>query len=193
MKNINERLDNLKLLIQDKDFVEGNGLSNEVNIRIFCYDPKEEMAVRHFLEQITTDQNLNCHIIERNLYEIFLAICEDKRIMKSIPKQEEKKGKKFLLEQLQGIASEAAFVNKIQYQDHQIGDVLVLTGVGDVFPFMRVHKLLEAMQPHFSDIPILVMYPGRFDGNSLKLFNKLPANSYYRAFNEVCGGTNHDN
>lgn len=188
MSNINERLDNLKMLIQDRDFLEGNGLSNEVNIRIFCYDSKDEMAVRHFTEQITTDQSLECHLIECNLYEIFLEICDDKKITKSIPKQEEKKGKAFLLEQLQGIASENAFINKVQYENHQVGDVLMLTGIGDVFPFMRVHNLLEALQPHFSDVPILVIYPGVFDGNYLKLFNKLSANPYYRAFNEICGG-----
>lgn len=188
MSEINERLDNLKRLIQDRDFLEGNGLSNEVNIRIFCYDPKEEMVIKHFIDQIKTDQSLECNLIECNLYEIFLCICDDKKITKAIPKQEEKKGRKFLLEQLHGIASENAFINKIQYENHQIGDVLMLTGIGDVFPFMRVHNLLEALQPHFSDVPILVMYPGEFDGNYLKLFKTLSANPYYRAFNEVCGG-----
>ena len=58
----------------------------------------------------------------------------------------------------------------------------MLTGVGDVFPFMRVHVLLEALQPYFSDIPIVVMYPGDYDGHSLKLFNRLQPNDYYRAF-----------
>ena len=35
-----------------RDFLEGKGLSNEVNIRIFCYDPKDEMAVRYFIEKL---------------------------------------------------------------------------------------------------------------------------------------------
>ena len=62
---------------------------------------------------------------------------------------------------------------------------MLLTGVGDVFPFMRVHKLLEAMQPYFTKAPILVLYPGRFDGNYVRLFDLLEPNPYYRAFNEV--------
>jgi hypothetical protein len=53
---------------------------------------------------------------------------------------------------------------------------------------MRVHSLLEALQPHFSDIPILVMYPGTFDGSYVRLFDKLTPNAYYRAFNEISGG-----
>ena len=50
MSDVNERLDSLRGLIQSREFLEGKGLSNEVNICIFCYDPKDEMAVRHFTE-----------------------------------------------------------------------------------------------------------------------------------------------
>lgn len=185
MSNINERLDNVRALIQEQDFLESKGLSNEVNIRIFCYEAKDEMAVRHFVDQIKADQTLKCNLKECNLYHTFLSICEDKRITQSIPRMEERKGKKFLLEQMHSIATEAAFVQKIQYEPHEPGDVLILTGVGEVFPFMRIHSLLEALQPHFSDIPILVMYPGVFDGHHLKLFDKLQPNDYYRAFNII--------
>ena len=68
MSELMERLDNLRALIQEPEFLEGKGLSNEVNIRIFCYDPKDEMAIRHFTEKLMTDQSLNCHLIEYNLY-----------------------------------------------------------------------------------------------------------------------------
>ena len=63
MSNILERLDKLKAQMQDSDFQKGNGLSNEVNIHIFCYDPKDEMAVRYFTEQLVSDQDVNCHVI----------------------------------------------------------------------------------------------------------------------------------
>ena len=39
MSNLKERLDLLREEIQKDDFLDGKGLSNEVNIRIFCYDP----------------------------------------------------------------------------------------------------------------------------------------------------------
>ena len=105
--------------------------------------------------------------------------------MDAIPEMEEADGKEFLLEQLHSAIGEAEFIDRIQYAPHKVGDVLMLTGVGDVFPFMRVHSLLEALQPHFSDIPILVMYPGTFDGSYVRLFDKLTPNPYYRAFNEI--------
>lgn len=185
MSKINERLDSLKLEIQKPEFLEGKGLSNEVNIRIFCYDAADEMIIRHFTEQLIVDQSLDCHLIEKNLYKVFLSICDDKRITDKASQMEEKKGRDFLLTNLQKFANNKSFVEKMRYEPHELGDVLLLTGVGEVFPFMRIHSLLEALQPEFSDIPILVMYPGKYDGRFVRLFDKLEANPYYRAFNII--------
>lgn len=185
MNMLEERLDRVKDLIQKTEFLEGKGLSNEVNIHIFCYDPKNEMAVRHFIGQIKNDQLLNCRLRIYNLYRIFLEICEDMDIIEAIPEIEENDGSNFLLEQLHMAVSVGDFIEKMQYTPHESGDVLVLTGVGEVFPFMRIHSLLEALQPYFSDIPILVMYPGTFDGRHVKLFNRLRPDDYYRAFNVI--------
>lgn len=185
MADIKERLDNLRIHIQEPEFLEGKGLSNEVNIRIFCYDAEDEMTVRQFIDQITTDQSIACHLIECNLYETFLALCDDIDITEAIFEMEAADGKAFLLDQLHSAIGEGEFIEKIQYEPHHSGDVLMLTGVGDVFPFMRVHSLLEALQPYFSDIPILVMYPGTFDGSYVRLFDRLTPNPYYRAFKEI--------
>jgi hypothetical protein len=187
MKKINERLDRLRLEIQKPEFLKGEGLSNEVNIRIFCYDAKDEMTVRHFTEQLIVDQSLDCHLIEKNLYKVFLSICDRKRITDKAPQMEEKKGKYYLLQNLEKFANNKSFVEMMQYEPHEPGDVLLLTGVGEVFPFMRIHSLLEALQPKFPDIPILVMYPGKYDGRFVRLFDTLEPNPYYRAFNIVGG------
>ena len=90
-----------------------------------------------------------CHLIEYNLYKVFLSICDDKRITERIPSQEEKKGKQFILDQMIRMANNVAFIGKMQYEPHKLGDVVLITGVGEAFPFIRVHSLLDAMQPHF--------------------------------------------
>ena len=114
-----------------------------------------------------------------------LSICDDMDITDAIPDMEEADGSAYLLEQLNSAIGNGEFIDKIQYEPHEPGDVLMLTGVGEVFPFMRIHTLLEALQPYFSDVPILVMYPGEFDGRHVKLFNRLTPNDYYRAFNVI--------
>ena len=185
MESITERLDKVRKLIQEPEFLEGKGLSNEVNIRMFCYDAKDEMVVRHFIEQIATDVELNCQPKIYNLYDVFLSICEDMDILGDMQNMEDASGSRYLFEQIQSAIGTDDFIKKMQYVDHQPGDVLIITGIGEVYPFMRIHTLLEALQPHFSDTPILVMYPGTFDGRHVKLFNKLEANDYYRAFNVI--------
>lgn len=182
---LQERLDNLRTLMQQPEFLEGKGLSNEVNIRIFCYEPSDEMMVRHFIEQITTDPSMNCRLKVYNLYEVFLSICEEKRVLRVLPSMEEKKGKKYISDNISGMANNTAFVNKMKYEPHEKGDVVVITGVGDAFPFIRVHDLLNAMQPDFSNVPILVFYPGSYDGRNVQLFHCLNKNPYYRAFNVI--------
>ena len=185
MSDLMERLDQLKELIQQPEFLEGKGLSNEVNIRIFCYDPKEEMAVRHFTQKLMADRSSDGHLIEYNLYEVFLSICDDKRITDRIAGQEEKKGRQFVEGQLERMANNTAFIKKMLEVPHEAGDVILITGVGAAYPFIRVHSLLDAMQPYFTDVPILVMYPGTFDGRYVRLFDQLKANPYYRAFHVV--------
>ena len=145
---------------------------------------KEEMIVRHFIQQIQ-EETLQCNLIHYDLYKVFLDICEDKRILDRIPALEEKRGKDFIRKQFEKSCDAKTFAVKMQYDPHETGDVILLSGVGKVFPFMRVHALLEAMQPLFNDVPILVFYPGEFDGHYVKLFNKLRANEYYRAFKVV--------
>lgn len=185
MSDIKQRLDNLREFIQEPEFLEGKGLSNEVNIRIFCYAPEDEMTVKHFVSQITIDPTLGCNLIESDLYKIFLECCTDIDILEAIPDMEETDGSEYLLEQIHATIGEDEFVSKIQYSPHKYGDVIMLTGVGEVFPFMRVHALLDALQPYFSDVPILVLYPGEFDKHHLRLFNRLKPNDYYRAFNVI--------
>ena len=90
-----------------------------------------------------------------------------------------------MLDQMKRLANNTAFIGKMQYEPHEPGDVILITGVGEAFPFIRVHALLDAMQPYFSDVPVLVMYPGTFDGRYVKLFDKLTPNPYYRAFNVI--------
>lgn len=185
MSNIKERLDSMKKLIQEDDFLEGKGLSNEVNIRMFCYDPKEEMTVRYFINHLY-DSDLKCKPCIVDLYSLFLEICEDNKILDKIPALEEKRGKDFLDKQFERTCSPSVFATKVEQKySRQDNRMLILTGVGKVFPFMRVHALLEALQVNMNDIPIVVMYPGTFDGHYVRLFNRLKPNEYYRAFNLI--------
>ena len=183
MDDIMTNLSKVSARLSEETFLTNKGLSNEVGIHVFCYDPKDELTVRAYFEMLKSKKDASYRLIERDLYKIFLQICEEKHILGSVPNVEERKGREYLLEQLQKVATPEAFVEKMKYEPHQKGDVLLITGVGKVYPFMRSHKILDNIQHIFSDIPVLMLYPGTFNGQDLILFGRFLDGHYYRAFN----------
>ena len=183
MDDIMNSLSKVSARLSEESFLTNRGLSNEVGIHVFCYDPKDELTVRAYFESLKSKSDVPYRLVERDLYKLFLELCEDKHIMNSIPNMEERKGKEYLSEQLQKVATPEAFVEKMKYEPHEKGDVLLISGVGTVYPFMRSHKILDNIQHIFSDIPVLMLYPGTFNGQDLDLFGKFLDGHYYRAFN----------
>ena len=183
MDDIMNSLSKVSARLSEESFLTNRGLSNEVGIHVFCYDPKDELTVRAYFESLKSKSDVPYRLVERDLYKIFLELCEDKHIMNSISNMEERKGKEHLSEQLQKVATPEAFVEKMKYEPHEKGDVLLISGVGKVYPFMRSHKILDNIQHIFSDIPVLMLYPGTFNGQDLDLFGKFLDGHYYRAFN----------
>ena len=183
MSTIKQNLDKIKERISDDNFLANKGLSNEVGIHVFCYSPADELVVRDYIERLIESKSDDFRIIEYDLYKIFLEILEEKRIINAVPKTEDSKGKDYLLAHLQKIATSDVFIEKMVYSPHERGDVVFLTGLGKVYPFMRSHKMLDRMQQEFADIPILMFYPGEFNGKDLNLFGKFHDGNYYRAFN----------
>ena len=183
MDDMMNSLSKVSARLSEESFLTNRGLSNEVGIHVFCYDPKDELTVRAYFESLKSKSDVPYRLVERDLYKIFLELCEDKHIMNSISNMEERKGKEYLSEQLQKVATPEAFVEKMKYEPHEKGDVLLISGVGKVYPFMRSHKILDNIQHIFSDIPVLMLYPGTFNGQDLDLFGKFLDGHYYRAFN----------
>ena len=183
MIDIKKLLEKVETRLSEPSFLKNQGLSNEVGIHVFCYNPKDEELVAHCFKKLAEDTTKPFHLIECDLYKIFLDICDGKGITNKIKDIEEKKGSDFILAQLQKTASPQAFVERMKYEPHRAGDILLITGVGKVYPFMRSHIILDNIQHLFADIPVLMLYPGVYNGLDLELFGKFLDGHYYRAFN----------
>ena len=60
-------------------------------------------------------------------------------------------------------------------------DLVIVSGVGSSWPLVRSHTLLNNLHSVMGKTPLVMFYPGRYDGQFLRLFGKL-RNAYYRAF-----------
>lgn len=184
MEELKKKLDLIRARLSDEDFLSNKGLGNEVGIHVFCYNPGYEQAVAYSVQQLKAGKNDVFRIVEFDLYKIFLGICEEKRILKNIPVTEQRKGGAYLLEQLQAVASPAAFAEKMKIAPRH-GDVVFITGVGKVYPYMRAHNILDNIQPYFQETPVVLFYPGTFNGHDMKLFGEFRDGNYYRAFSLI--------
>ena len=63
--------------------------------------------------------------------------------------------------------------------------MVLLTGIGRVYPYMRSHNILNNLQGTFDDVPVVLFYPGEYNGQSLTLFELFMDDNYYRAFNLI--------
>lgn len=187
------RCGSLRARLCDADFLANKGLGNEAGIFTFCYDPTLELEARNFFVVLAAEakagklgtESVRTRVVERNLYDLLLHIAEEKRILEKLPAQEQRRGQGGLLRQIQRIATPEAFVAAMDWQPHEPGDVLLITGIGEVYPFMRAHNILNNMQSAFRDVPVVLAYPGIYDGGSLSLFGKLSDGNYYRAFDLI--------
>lgn len=177
----------LRERLQQPDFLANKGIGNEIGFYTFCYDPSLEFECRafiHDLEQEAAAGKLLCTLKVVNLYDALLAIAEQRRILKMIPKRELVTGSKAQIKELRGPCGANAFAKYLVEQTSPLDsdDVVVLTGVGEVYPVLRVHDLLSNMFDKFTSVPVVIFYPGSFDGARLRLFNSPEADGYYRAF-----------
>lgn len=164
---IKSKLDKIKDRISDPSFLANKGLSNEVGIHVFCYDPKDEIVVQDYVSRLKNEVNTPYRIIECDLYEIFLSLLEDKRVLRSVDSLEEKRGKDYLLNQLQKIATPEALLARMDYSPHVMlgGRKTVIceflgTGMISVMPvpLLSVHPREYSQQGHIRYVPSVCVY-----------------------------------
>ena len=187
-----ERFDHLLALLSSKAFLNREGLNNEVPFFICPYAATEavEMASmqKNLVSQLTRKGLQPLHV---DLYDLVVEILKREGDWDWLIENEATIGKDKLKEELQGVLdTEAVLVPEIAARmDNAAGfDVLILTGVGEVFPYIRSHNVLNNLQKVAEDQPTLMFFPGEYtqsleSGAELNLFGQLRDDKYYRAFN----------
>ena len=64
-------------------------------------------------------------------------------------------------------------------------DIILISGVGTIWPWVRAHSLLNNLQSVTGNASVVLFYPGTYNGQSFQLFDQLETNNYYRAFRLV--------
>ena len=191
MMNLEERLNKAEAMMQKPSFRKNKGLGNEVGYYIFDYPAEHELVVRERIEYIrkkNEESNDEYKIVVFDLYEIIIGILKDKGYLEKCYEFEKKKGferiTKSVGNMLRITAKDSLIVNYIKENTPEKAIVL-LTGIGKCYPILRSHTVLNNLHQVIDNIPVVMFYPGKYDGQELVLFSEIKDDNYYRAFKLV--------
>ncbi|WP_306532652.1 DUF1788 domain-containing protein [Geobacter sp.] len=188
---IQERFQHLLALISSERFLKRQGLGNEVPFFICPYKSEEAVEMGRIQKQLINRLNQGgVRILEINLYDTSIELLRRRGIWDQILEMETEIAKDEIKELLQGVLDpEAHLIPEIAARMQQTEfDVMFITGVGEVFPYIRSHNVLNNLQSTAKDQPTVMFFPGAYThslehGASLDLFGRLHDDKYYRAFN----------
>lgn len=186
-----EKFLHLLSVISGQRFLNKQGLGNEVPFFICPFKPEEAVEMERLVKQLIKRlAQSGVRILEINLYDLSIEMLMNEGDFEWIIQNEARLTKPKLQEELQGILSVEhilipAIADLISNAEF---DVLFLTGVGEVFPFIRSHNVLNNLQSTAKEKPTVLFFPGTYthsleSGASLDLFGRLHDDKYYRAFN----------
>jgi hypothetical protein len=173
-------------------FLQMEGLSNEVPFFIYPYNPEDALKVaqakKRIKNKLATERGIG--VREVNLYDLSVDILKERGVWERVLELERDQDKDDFRELLQGMLDPQLHIapairSRIEDGDF---DIFFLTGIGEVFPYIRSHNVLNNLQSVVTGKPMLMFFPGRYEqsetlGSSLVLFGRLKDDQYYRAKN----------
>ncbi len=191
MDALAQKFDKAEEMIQRPSFRENKGLGNEVGYYIFDYDADRELYVRERIEYIkkkNESSNDDFKVVVFDLYEIIIDILNKKGYLEKCFEFEKTKGfdrvTKSIGNMLRITAADSLIVNHIKDNTPDKA-VVFITGIGKCYPILRSHTVLNNLHQVIDNVPVVLFYPGKYDGQELVLFGEIKDDNYYRAFKLV--------
>lgn len=142
------------------------------------------------LDLVTRITHAGVTVLDLSLYDLSITILEERDILDQILDIEPDTDKGEIRDMLQSVLDPRANLipkigEAIKATPH---DVIFLSGVGETYPYLRSHNVLNNLQSTAKDKPTVLFFPGSYThalatGASLDLFGRLHDDKYYRAFN----------
>lgn len=191
MRSFYDRLDEMEKIITHPEFFKNDGRANEVNYWVFDYPAEKELEVRASVKRLVKKNSLgysSYKLIEYDIYDFVIDALEKEGYLEATYELEKNMGMDIVIESIFDLLE---FNEKDNWFIRHVKDntpdnaVVLLTGVGKIFPILRSHKILNNLSMAFRAVPVILFFPGIYDEQSLQLFGVLKDDNYYRAFRLV--------
>ena len=191
LASLEERLAQAEAIIKRPAFMQNKGLGNEVGYYIFDYLPQQEMDMRQWVEYFQSkheDRPNGFRVLVFDIYDIMIDILDEKGYLEKCYEMEQRRGLDRVIKAVGNtlrITSPDSLIVKYISDRAEPNSVLFLTGIGKCYPIIRAHTLLNNLNQVIDSVPVIMFYPGKYDGQELMLFGEIKDDNYYRAFKLV--------
>ena len=191
MASLEERLDTAERMIKAESFRQNKGLGNEVGYYVFDYPAEKELIVRERVEYMKGKNSKGTDgfdLVVFDLYDIIIDMLEEEGFIAQCFKFEKKNGMERIIKavgNLLHIDGESSMIVRYIQERTPKDAVVFLVGIGKCYPILRSHKILNNMHQVIDSVPVVLFYPGKYDGQELVLFATIKDDNYYRAFKLV--------
>ncbi len=189
MASFKARLNKIIDRITSEDFLENKGLGNEIGFYIFDYPPEKELEIREHIEFILEYIKKKKPILpvkHINLFKLIVEYLKNRKLLDRALQIQNKKGDYELLKALKApLGADKVAKAFIEEADPENHDLVIISGVGNAWPLLRSHNLLNNLHSPMGGTPLVMFYPGVYTGQDLTLFGRLNGKNYYRAFQLV--------
>lgn len=190
-RTLPEQEEHLVAVLSGRRFLQMEGLGNEVPFFIYPYPPEDALLIAASKKRIKNRlANAGVSVFEINLYDLTVELLKERGVWDRLLAVEPDHDKVDFGEMLQGMLDPQLHIAPaIRDRLAQVNfDIFFLTGIGEVFPYIRSHNVLNNLQSVVKGQPMLMFFPGRYEqsdtlGSSLVLFGRLQDDQYYRAKN----------
>lgn len=186
MNEINIDFEQIFNQITTKRFLNIQSLGGEIPFFIYAYNVEKSNTVESEISRLKRRIEENgLSVLQLDLYKIMIAILEERGLLAKIIEKEQTISKSKLFQTLQNILDiETKVIPFIKNLiDENKTSMVFIVNIGEVYPHIRSHSILNNLQTVISNRPTLMFFPGVYDGHSLKLFGRIKDDNYYRAFN----------
>ena len=195
---LSSRLDQILPRVTSATFLSSEGIGNEIACYLFDYPATEEQHVREhtcWLVNRLDDYHPKVNALHLELLDVVVDYLKQRKLLDKVLQLQRDKGDPALLKALKGPLSAEKIRDFIaETYDLSSYSLILLSGIGSVWPMLRAHSLLNCLHTAIGNTPLVMFYPGSFDGTTLRLFGQIAssvsqpgAQSYYRAFLLVPG------
>lgn len=186
---LQERLNAILPEVTSDGFLKRNKLSGEIPFYVFDYLPEDELKMREhilFMEERIKKHHPGIKFKHVRLFNLMIEHLTERGNIEKAYDLECKKGSAALWKALSAAVKPERFVNIIAEKfDLAQCDLVFISGTGTIWPWVRAHSLLNNLQSVTGNSSVVLFYPGKYSGQSFRLFDRLAENNYYRAFRLV--------